>query len=106
MNANTMKAPPKCDKIILVDEIFHKAYTNVKFKEVQQEVHGCVHINLNMVNEDGLLKFYEVAKKIFKPIWKAKKKNFAIKLNRTLGDFKHYWTLLSLEVFHTNTLLQ
>jgi len=47
-----------------------------------------MHTNANKVSEDGSLKVYEVAEKIVKPIWKVKRKNFIITLNRTLGDFK------------------
>ncbi|KAJ8431347.1 hypothetical protein Cgig2_033189 [Carnegiea gigantea] len=47
MNANTMERPHKCGKTILVEEVFHKAYTNSKFKEVQEEVDGLMHTNAN-----------------------------------------------------------
>ncbi|KAJ8432084.1 hypothetical protein Cgig2_024694 [Carnegiea gigantea] len=59
MNANTMERPHKCNKTILVEEVFHKAYTNSKFKEVQKEVYGLMHTNANKVTEDGSLKIYE-----------------------------------------------
>ncbi|KAJ8425368.1 hypothetical protein Cgig2_003646 [Carnegiea gigantea] len=42
----------KCDKAILVEEVFHKAYTNSKFKEVQEEVHGLMHTNANKCGGD------------------------------------------------------
>jgi len=74
MNANTKERPFKCNEVTLVEEVFHKAYTNSKFKEVQEEVHGLMHTNENKVSEDGSLKVYEVAEKIVKPIWKVKRK--------------------------------
>ncbi|KAJ8446946.1 hypothetical protein Cgig2_026444 [Carnegiea gigantea] len=47
------------------NEVFHKAYSNSKFKEVQEEAHGLMHTNANKVTEEGSLKIYEVTEKIY-----------------------------------------
>ena len=75
----------------------HEAYTNSKFKEAQEEVHGLLHTNANKFKTDGSTIVYEVVERIVKPIWKVKRNNFIINLDKTLGDFNFFCKLFEFK---------
>ncbi|KAK9665857.1 hypothetical protein RND81_14G141200 [Saponaria officinalis] len=52
-NFACVDTPLRCEKSILVEDVFHKLYTNEKFKEVKEEVLGLLHTNVVLVLEMG-----------------------------------------------------
>ncbi|KAK9705483.1 hypothetical protein RND81_07G060500 [Saponaria officinalis] len=77
----------RCDKSILVEEVFHKLYTNEKYKEVRAEVLGLLHTNVVIVLKMGSYTKYAAAEKIVNPVWKTTRKTFDVTIDTTNGEF-------------------
>ncbi|KAK9682613.1 hypothetical protein RND81_10G085500 [Saponaria officinalis] len=81
--------PFRCDKSILVDDVFQKLYTNEKFKEVKGEVLGFLHTNVVIVLKMGSFTKFAAAEKIVNPVWKTARKTFDVTIDMVNGEFNY-----------------
>ncbi|KAK9734726.1 hypothetical protein RND81_04G159500 [Saponaria officinalis] len=79
--------PLRCDKSILVEDVFYKLYTNEKFKEVKDEVLGLLHTNVVLVLKMGSYTKYATTEKIVNPIWRTTRKTFDVDIDTAKGEF-------------------
>ncbi|KAK9706866.1 hypothetical protein RND81_07G157200 [Saponaria officinalis] len=79
--------PLRCEKSILVEDVFHKLYTNEKFKEVKEEVLGLLHTNVVFVLKMGSYTKYAASEKIVKPVWRKTRKTFDVNIDTAKGEF-------------------
>ncbi|KAK9740601.1 hypothetical protein RND81_03G047000 [Saponaria officinalis] len=79
--------PLRCEKSILVEDVFHKLYTNDKFKEVKGEVLGLLHTNVVLVLKMGSYTKYAASEKIVNPVWRTTRKIFDVNIDTAKGEF-------------------
>ncbi|KAK9740331.1 hypothetical protein RND81_03G027200 [Saponaria officinalis] len=80
--------PLRCEKSILVEDVFHKLYTNEKFKEVKEEVLGLLHTNIVLVLKMDSYTKYAASEKIVNPVWRTTHKTFDVNIDTAKGEFK------------------
>ncbi|KAL2924090.1 Protein FAR1-RELATED SEQUENCE 5 [Bienertia sinuspersici] len=67
---NSTHKPPICDKDMIVQYVFQKAYTNTKFLEVKEERDALKLVSESKKASLGGLLVYQVVEKFPKPVWK------------------------------------
>ncbi|KAK9707090.1 hypothetical protein RND81_07G171900 [Saponaria officinalis] len=82
-----MDRPLRCEKSILVEDVFHKLYTNEKFKEVKEKVLGLLHTNVVLVLKMGSYAKYVASEKIVNPVWRTTRKTFDVNIDTSKGEF-------------------
>ncbi|KAL2932665.1 Protein FAR1-RELATED SEQUENCE 5 [Bienertia sinuspersici] len=87
LNFNSTHKPPICDKDMIVQYVFQKAYTNTKFLEVKAECDALKLVSESKTASLGGLSVYQAVKKFPKPVWKKRWKTFIVSCDKDKGDF-------------------
>ncbi|XP_074299404.1 protein FAR1-RELATED SEQUENCE 5-like [Silene latifolia] len=89
MNFECLDRPPKLSPgSILVEEVFHKLYTNTMFKEVQAEVFGLFNTNVVNIGKVGNYTRYLADEIIVDPPWRrGAKKSYEVNIDAVEVDF-------------------
>ncbi|KAL2928962.1 Protein FAR1-RELATED SEQUENCE 6 [Bienertia sinuspersici] len=91
-NFNSTHKPPICDKDMIVQYVFQKAYTNTKFLEVKAEYNALKLVSESNTASLSELSVYQAVEKLLKPVWK-KKKTFIVLCDKDKGEFSSYCKL-------------
>ncbi|KAL2926721.1 Protein FAR1-RELATED SEQUENCE 5, partial [Bienertia sinuspersici] len=75
LNFNSTHKPPICDKDMIVQYVFQKAYTNTKFLEMKAECDALKLVSESKTASLGGLSVYQAVEKFPKPVWKKKKED-------------------------------
>ncbi|KAL2929411.1 Protein FAR1-RELATED SEQUENCE 3 [Bienertia sinuspersici] len=87
LNFNSTHKPPICDKDMIVQYVFQKAYTNTKFLEVKAECDALKLVSESKTASLGGLSVYQAVEKFPKPVWKKRWKTFIVSCDKDKGDF-------------------
>uniref|UniRef100_A0A803MSB5 Zinc finger PMZ-type domain-containing protein n=1 Tax=Chenopodium quinoa TaxID=63459 RepID=A0A803MSB5_CHEQI len=87
LNFECVNKPLDVDKSIIVEYVFHKAYSNTKFSEVKEECNGLKDVNVNKTGCLGSMSFYKAEQKFPTPIWRKRYKSFNLSIDVVKGYF-------------------
>ncbi|KAL2929548.1 Protein FAR1-RELATED SEQUENCE 5, partial [Bienertia sinuspersici] len=89
LNFNSTHKPPICDKDMIVQYVFQKAYTDTKFLEVKAECDALKLVSESKTASLGGLSVYQAVEKFPKPVWKKRWKTFIVSCDKDKGDFSY-----------------
>ncbi|KAK9747883.1 hypothetical protein RND81_02G021200 [Saponaria officinalis] len=89
LNYTDKERPLKWDERWLVEEVFHKVYTNKKFQEVKDELYACIGTHIEALpNSHGFIKRYKASSTADNPFWKKDRRYFQVSIDTLTNDYK------------------